>query len=838
MTKPGRPDLAIFGRALRRKRDAMDGATEGGRQGDASGASGKSLAFALGGCLLVGLLPGLKAQIVAPAGRIQTDSYHNLVQELIANNLLKRSEDGKKIEFNALGIEHFCSTRPRPDETCSPAKGGPEAFKATLKSAKDKSFLKSDMANAASSVWEYDNGRILSGISPDARNLTVAPVRGMGQQPRLLLTGEPRFVLEGTVGVRPIKAVLGDAAMQSLSLGPKRISGAYDENKPPMVLCLPFGANQAGCLDELAVIRAGQGLFLWVPRDVGVIEKAGTPQERSVKIGGRTIRTSDSPTIEQLRLGEQVVVRWDNHDLRFRLVDRAFQLGDLPGMGGIAAAVLASKPRSDVQTSIRADVHLAAQKVLDELKALNEDGNTSVRASVTLMDGWTGEIVALPTFPHREDQLNSAERQFRRSWLAGNMAFQPMVVGSVAKVLFAAPLLKHYPDLAVRKYTAPGPGRIKQVEGEALMSGGSPASVENLHGTEEFGFKKFIVKSNNYFALAMMKRASGSESGKGLAEVAEWADEFWAMNCAVASQVKLPPDNPDRFSEWFAKGKCSPTLWPGLGSTRPSALAAAELSTFSLNLENAVMPTNNLPQYYMNVLGSGRSLWPGIALAQAFTRIVTLNEVNARFLSVDTIYKLSSLFGKETTPAVKLLSNNLLSGMKDVVMDNAGSGNDLASLFASNGAYAKFDVYAKTGTFKIGSSAAEKGYGCILKNLEAGVAFKVNDGKFTAVPRRAAGCDLDRDLAELVRNADDRAAFVALADEETNLVRNMPSLTRITEGAGNALVLVLRCKKRQQHIRTIAINVQAKVGKRADIAYAQSVLMAPSVRNWITTGCS
>lgn len=821
----------------------------------------KQMLLTLAFCTIVAFLPTIKAYAVTPSAQLATTSYQDLVDTLIDSNLFKLSANDSQVQVNDIGIAQLIA-RVRDDGDsanavpCGPWSGGNAATDAAIAECRkainsfaDKSFLRGDMADATSPVWRYDN-TFLVGTTPGARTLAAARVAGPNRQIQIGIEGDARqFVVEGRANGRVFAVPLGTGAMHSERLAGGRAPAAETAD-PPQLLCLPMGSNGERCQDELAVIHMpGYGVILRIPRQGSTIGDARSAP-MSITIDGQHKQTRlDNPVFAPLRPNQTVQINKGRVQAQFQIVERAVDLGELPAMAGIAAAVRAARPRGDVQTSIRRDVHIDAQRALDELLAAPR--SVSVRATATFMDGWTGAIVALPSFPHREEQLGTGagERQFRQGWLTTNMAMVPLVVGSVAKVPFAAALLKTYPELGdprlrIASTEAGAIGKIKGIERRRngrqvtveLRSNGQPVTVENLHDTQSFGFVDFIARSNNYFALAMMERGSGAE------RVQEWAEEFWKLNCGVAT-AKSDAASDDRYGGWLTGGQCAATLWPDIDFARPQALRAAEIDPVSLNLGDAYLLTNNYPDYYINVLGSGRSLWSTIGLAQAFSRIVTRHQVNARFTHP----------GQATPPP--LLSKDetanqyqpLLDGMQHVVRRNySGTASALQDVLSNR--YSSFDVYAKTGTFEIAASAAADRYPCISWQLRAGDSLLVRETgapgvlRLTMMPAtrcpRGQG-SLRDDLDRLNANSEDVAAFVALRSSSTGGIRTMPTLTRAVEGAGKALVLVFQCTKMQSHVRTIAINIQARDSNDMSpaINYAKNVLERTSIRNWITRGC-
>ena len=422
---------------------------------------------------------------------------------------------------------------------------------------------------------------------------------------------------------------------------------------------LPYGGEDAEHYVPLAGLGAGAGLS----RDI------------TLDIQGRHFRiVANVPTVSRFRGGGGRYY-W-------------------PGLENFAAPIAdAMDGDASVPTSLVEEVQRASQRVLnDKVKELR--GPSRFRAAAVLMDGLSGEIAALPSYPvlpAETDREDTPADPIAHK----NSDFVNLPVGSTAKVPFAVAITQRYPELLGLRLNDPS------TKFDCLMGWRFPnKATQQTDGAGNIDFRRFIAVSNNHYAFALMML--------GLAEPQSGGGPFPIASASVAGcpgeQAWLGPVQPFRrppFRLWDqgqpngphdparpqpaggawsgnllslfcivdsgqaqetdAKG-CQPSLWPG----QPQLQDRAELRLETIYL--GMNRVHNLKtDYLMSVLGGSRSRWSIIRLAQSYARIVTDRTINAR---------LTPLPQPEPAPLGidPRVRGEVMAGMRDVFRKSSGGG--------------------------------------------------------------------------------------------------------------------------------------------------------------------
>jgi hypothetical protein len=362
----------------------------------------------------------------------------------------------------------------------------------------------------------------------------------------------------------------------------------------------------------------------------------------------------------------------------------------------------------EIRLSLLRRLNLQGNSLLaDQMRPQVAASGRNILAAAVFMDGVTGEIVALPTFPFvSEDLLDAVPQNDPR--LDRNANFMNLSIGSAAKVPFAAAIVARWPQLQQMK-VADNAATVGRVLGyEATFDSHS-------HGAP-VDFNRFIAESSNRYAVALM--AAGLRTGSPLTcekncRPLQGEQGIWLGDRRIATAAPAMLKNPSVAGEWrgylqnyfdIAPGHCLATpdyghasLW---GSKRLGP--AYELNAPALCLTQVKDVT---PDYYMSVLGGSRSLWSSIFMAQTYGRIVSNRKVEATLLARDGI---RDGYHRLPFPAMGMddgLHQAIRAGMEGTLTQPAGTGRRLLSEGSlcnttSEDGYV-YTCFAKTGTGRI-----------------------------------------------------------------------------------------------------------------------------------------
>lgn len=346
------------------------------------------------------------------------------------------------------------------------------------------------------------------------------------------------------------------------------------------------------------------------------------------------------------------------------------------------------EPLVGLKSSIRYRWDLRLQRLLDTsmASAPDRDPYHTLRGTILIMDGMTGEIASTASYPHKQDQLAQDEKVDRSDWLKQNFAFEALAPGSTAKVPFAAAILGANPDLA--GYTIPyaivhrinyarfyedatcpdGAKCIDLFEHENNSPPGD--SLQGQAGV--VGLERFITNSSNFYALSLVREAWRREP----AQVA-WKDRLRDLACG------WPRSDPG-FGDSIAG--CPMRLWADPRNPERGRPASGMVVPSPANW---IEPDN----IFLGVLGNGNYNWTAVQLAQAYARVITGRAVRPRLLEhgEGAATLASSLQLGETS------WRKIMVGMSGVITTGTASGAGLGKALPP-GVF----LYGKTGTPTLG----------------------------------------------------------------------------------------------------------------------------------------
>jgi hypothetical protein len=404
---------------------------------------------------------------------------------------------------------------------------------------------------------------------------------------------------------------------------------------------------------------------------------------------GRTMQLVETPgSISEFSAGRRI---------REPSLDHEAQQLEMSGVGG------------DVVSAIRGGLQIDLQRRLAVSMAAGSgagDQRVSHRGAAILMDGLTGEIAAAASYPTNRAQLAEPDRALatRIAWLSLNYNFEPLPVGSAAKVPFAAAIVQAHPDLLAMRIRARAVFSSLDDQRLRLPDGTPRLLANNLGASSAHGivdFNAFIADSNNEYALTLMRRATRAESGTHWMSTSSWAANLWRFACVIP--FGLVPR--DRDLGWRSvSDNCSPYLWR---SEEGDALGSDPIAGAWLNLRMGAIG-DDYKDFYLDILGGGRSTWTTANLAQAYARILSGRAISPNLAWTGRpAHRDSVVIAPATWTA-------LSRGMADVI--RIGTARSLWSgVLGRPGAVpAGVYFYAKTGTSTLSSPARGNGHLLVL----------------------------------------------------------------------------------------------------------------------------
>lgn len=824
--------------------------------------------------LAVALLPLLRPSPLAGEGR--ADGYSSIVTAAIERDWLypvPSQGDGGDVDGRVERV-----------------RGGdvPEAFDAFIAA----SFLREDMGTLDPAIWRYDGNRL--GIDPRAHLISGA-FEGVGAWRGSLLFSDSQVEQQllderGTPVAWLVPSPRPGAAGRPRQLNLMRApaaptaAGAEPTAEADAATELTFVANVEGAPTAVASLRRiGSHALLRVPRRDRALVTVSIGSEDAAPAGAYQVGW------HLLESGDTLTFAWPGGSRRFQFVltepaiSRA--RGDAPRVRDPTLASLAQPVENAVgagsqslRTSINSRIHAVAQQALvDQSMALyGSEGITSFRSAAVLMDGVTGEIAAMPSFPVLPEHLHPSQRgsPSHRKMLERNSNFVRLVAGSAAKPPMAMAILNSFPQLAELRVPATSPFRT-------LLNIDLGVPVPDQPGGGVWDFRSFLARSSNKYAAMLMllglsdvesirtgacdgpinepfaigaqqrncrppmRFLEGAQPGpNGLRPLRAgqpagqgWANNLYTLFCISPNAPDDPPPAPELGC--LANDATRRPIWRDAQFERPRLLAAVspDREGFGLNVVDSLYE-----DYVMTILGGNRGRWTTIGLAQAFSRIVTGRAVTARLTPSD------AQPDKEQPEQVKLRIHEgaqarMLDGLEAVVAEGTGRALLTAGFPATAGGD-EFRLFAKTGTPNVsflGDDARQllqdfAGAGCGLRLINraarpnAAARAELAIGEDPALPAAQAiarrpecsarfGPSAGR-IAELVRalNRSPQALARVRADA-TGRVTDIPAQIALGEGTGHLLVLMVGRYRpgtpdsQPCSLRTVAINFQARTGQ-------------------------
>jgi hypothetical protein len=766
------------------------------------------------------------------------------------------------------------------------------------------SFLREDMSTLDPSIWRYDGNRL--GVDPRAHLINGAYEGTSGWRGSILFAD--RQVQQQLLDERGTPAAWLIPSPRPGALARPRQINLNAPTDPAdaqadLATDVSFVANVDGAATVVAVLRRiGDGAVLRVPRrDRATVRvSVGTADAApggAFQVGWRLLRSGDTlsfawpggarrfqfiqtePAISRAR-GDAVRVRDASLDSFARPIESAVGSGT-----------------QSLETSINSRIQAVAQQLLAEqsMALYGSEGITSFRSAAVLMDGMSGEIVALPTFPVTVEQLHPSQRgsPVHRRMLERNSNFVRMVAGSSAKPPMATAILNAFPFLGDLRVTGTTPFRT-------LLGIDLGVPVPD-HGGGVFDFHSFLAQSSNkYAAMLMLLALSDAQSIQNNVCDGPSNETFWigaaARNCRPRSVFMegarqgpqgmrpvragqpagqgwssqlyslfcVSPNGPDERPAVPSPG-CLPddparrSIWRGGLFERPRLLAAVspDREGFGLNVVDSVYE-----DYVMTILGGNRGRWSTIGLAQAYSRILTGRATTAR------LTPRASDTNEEQPEQVRIpLDGNVqarvLDGLRAVVAE--GTAVSLANAgFPHTMGNDELRLFAKTGTPNVAFLGDDErqmlqdfaGAGCGLRlvlrprpNAPSRAELTVGDNAALPVVQAIAANENcrarfgpnARRLAELIQTLNrSPEALAAVRADATGRVTEIPPQVRLGEGTGHVFVLMVARYRpgtpdsQPCSVRTVAINFQARTAQNRlpAIGYAVSLLRNELVRNW------
>jgi hypothetical protein len=839
----------------------------------------------------IALLPALRSALASPSDR--ADGYADIVSAAIQRNWL----------FVVPGEGDTGDVDGRVER----ARGGdvPPEFDRFIA----VSFLREDMTTLDPAIWRYDGSSL--GIDPRA-HLVGGAYEGVGGWRGSLLFSDTqveqqllddRNTTAAWLVANPRPGAGGRVRQINLMrAGPApREAEAQPAAEADIATEVHFIAGSgAGAVEVARIRRIGGHALLRVlrrDRDQVRVRVGGVDATPRGAYGWRVLESGDTITFEglgptrrfQFVQSESAISRSRGDARRIREPSLASLAQPVEGAVGSGAQSL--------RTSIDSRIHgIAQQALVDQAMSLYQadaegtQGITSFRAAAVLMDGLTGEVAALPSFPAAPEHLHPSQRgsPTHRKMLERNSNFVRMVAGSTAKPPMAMAIVNRFPALTDLRIRGASPFRV--LFGLDL---GTP--VPDQAGGD-WDFRSFLARSSNKYAASLMllglsdadslrSNACGGQSNEPFAignrtytcrpvmpfleNVRQgrlgtvggwssappgWANDLYTLFCINPNSPEDAPPVPSEAC--LPQDALRQPIWRGALFERPRLLAAAspDREGFGLQLVDKLYE-----DYVMTILGGNRGRWTTIGLAQAYSRIVTGRGTIARLTPAGD-------GGEEAQPEQASIGINpqsqqrMLDGLKAVVME--GTGRALLSAGLPIGD--ELRLFAKTGTPNV-SFLGEDARAILQDFARANCGLRLAErvprpgaaaraemvvGNDPSVPIERAiaarpdcaerfGPSVDR-IAELIGQLNRSQSLARVGVDGEGRVLSIPPNITLTDGTGHLLVLMVGRYRpgtpdtQPCSLRTIAINFQARTPQQRTpaMAYALSLLRNDITRNW------
>ena len=597
---------------------------------------------------------------------------------------------------------------------------GPDDCKKLLREFRSDTFLREDMRIDSSLLWERDEGRLV-GLAPGAH--AVGNARGAFAAWR----GEVSFarpysttmLVDLATRERLVRFDPRARGDQVLSVGSTRAA----DSGGMVVSGLMLRDSRRDCAGNVKLSLLGDHVLLTLFPTNRISDCAPVYVDNRLifspadGFGGfdyqllapgqvLTFAARGAPLVLQVVQSLGAISAMDDRVRRFD-----------PSLAPVGQAIALAGPLgNNFKTTIIPDIHFAAQRLLERQAMAEIPGErSSFRAAAILVDGLSGEVAAMPTFPLVAAHLVQNERSnsSRLAWLSQNQNLVPLPVGSAAKVPFATAIVQAHPDLLTLKVWRTG-GGFTHLLGRPLTANGFFLK-DTVSG--EVDFNRFIKDSSNYYALLLMRLAAPLNPlaqnepmlaaadryeingrirarapalpGPGQGWAASWSPLLWKIAC-------VPPyrSGPGALGGWWTDGAgtCPRYYLDAASVSDPELLGSVAHNTPRLELEN-VDPQNSFADYYMSIVGQNRSTWTTAALVQAYGRIITDRPVQLRF-NRNSVFSGQDPDQKERLRLLPEVWQAVSGGMRSVASEGTGRrlSRDLGERFSG------VSVFAKTGT--------------------------------------------------------------------------------------------------------------------------------------------
>lgn len=361
--------------------------------------------------------------------------------------------------------------------------------------------------------------------------------------------------------------------------------------------------------------------------------------------------------------------------------------------------------RRTVTSSIRRAFQNPLQDLLErQFSDVAGKVDLDIRSAVMMMDGKTGEIVSAATYPTKRAHLARSSRSNpnRLAWLRTNMNFEPLAVGSAAKVPFATAIVLADPqqldarmpfspsyNICIEDWVKRGSRAISaQGQKPPRCSRGPLYKSRNLSGGGTVDFESFIGYSNNTYVLKLLRDARVDDTG--------WEDYMARLACVSPSRDNVPIAG------------CERQLWrnTGWGDIGP------DMHRLSVRKDEK-LPANQ--PWFMMAIGGGDWQWTMAQLAQSYARILTGKAVSPRLTTLPKNRPQNTGPVDINLPShYQKVAQRVMRGMSLTLDKGTGKrkyGDYIAKRKADGALDRAVYAYAKTGTPDV---ALTQGFGSVL----------------------------------------------------------------------------------------------------------------------------
>jgi hypothetical protein len=284
-------------------------------------------------------------------------------------------------------------------------------------------------------------------------------------------------------------------------------------------------------------------------------------------------------------------------------------------------------------------------------------GQRSFLAGTTIMNGTTGDILALASFPNTKEDAAGLHQGWER-----NQNFVNLPIGSVAKPLLSAAILDIWPELSTFEIPRYDAGEFDTVLGVQF----SPTIDDDHSYADWIDFTTFLQHSSNKFAASLMLMALSQDPLHEDARLDAAPTALYRLQGAdharlpvlqldAYNQLRTPSSRlkwPDELRMLFdiyvehieregtqllTDPLYDKTVWqPLLDRLQDTRfLKPWDLRSISPERVNlAINDARNLRQDYLTlIIGGSTSRWNNVKLAEAFARLVTGTRIQARLMT-------------------------------------------------------------------------------------------------------------------------------------------------------------------------------------------------------------